>query len=239
MSLKFFAPDKTDSRIDYACSALETKGYTEVRNKKNADFILLGIRPDTHYIDMSLPIFAGAVSGVGIYDYTKEESFAQFNAYLTAEGALALAISSSEISLIDAEILIVGFGRIGKALLHLLTPLSRHITVCARRPEARTEALCLGAHTINFEALSTAHTAQFIFNTVCHPVFNAPELRALKSDALLMDLASFPGGIDKHYAQNAGIHYLSAGGLPARFSPQSAGEAVARTVSLMTKEVLI
>ena len=235
MSYCFYAPDKSDKRIEYAAKELQNMGYIE---SADADFVLYGVNPKLE-IEYVVPCFAGNVCGKNIYDYTKDELFAIENAYLTAEGALSLAISSSKKSLINSEVLITGYGRIAKALHKYLMPFTKNITICARSSEALTYAELNGANTIDFCDLDKCSKYNYIFNTVAHPVFNEKELKSINKVCLLMDLASFPGGIDRHFATHLGLNLIIAGGLPAKYSPITAGEIVAKTVDKMFREVII
>ncbi len=237
--IKFITPDLSDKRIWFAAAYLVKNGFEKVSDSRNADFILLGVNPDRKLLHSDLPIFAGNISADNVFDYTKNEVFALKNAVLTAEGALSLAVSESDGSLINASILIVGYGRIGKALHRYLSVLTNHITVCARKEEQRTLAHSYGADTVAFDALRVKSDFDYIFNTVPHPVFNEQELSAIGADTLLMDLASFPGGVDRHFAEAKDIKLLIARGLPAKYSPKAAGEAVGSAVMTMIKEVIV
>ena len=99
-----------------------------------------------------------------------------------------------------------------------------------------------GAKAIDFEELKIDGNYDFIFNTVPHPVFNEAELSALSKDSLLIELASFPGGIDKHFAKALNLNLINGKGLPSLYSPKSAGIAVGEAVITMIKtnpEVII
>ena len=87
-----------------------------------------------------------------------------------------------------------------------------------------------GASAVTIDELATQNDFDFVFNTVPHPIINERELRLFKKDALLVDLASFPGGIDVHFAESLGLNLIVARGLPAKYSPKSAGETVAKAV---------
>lgn len=239
MLSKYTACDGGDKRISYAVKALDGLGYKRCDNSEDADFILLGVNPDKSLLRSDKPVFAGNVQGENIYDYTKDECFAIENAYLTAEGALALAIDESDQSLINSSVLITGYGRIAKALQRYLFPFTSNVTICARSSIQRSAAKANGSKVINFETLKDNLQYDFIFNTVPHPVFNDAELKAIRKSALLIDLASFPGGVDKHLARVRGIRLIEARGLPAKYSPKSAGEAVARAVDKINKEVIV
>lgn len=230
---KFYVPDTSDKRITYAKSELEKFGYISIENEKNADFAVLGVNPEK--LDFDIPIFAGNVDKNGVFDYTKDESFAIKNAYLTAEAALSIAIDNSDISLVNAPVLICGYGRIAKAIQRYLEAFTKDITICARSPEQRALAEITGAKAIGFEKLS-CEKYSYIFNTVPHPVFNEKELKTINKDALLIDLASFPGGVDLHFEKHCKINIITARGLPGKYSPKSAGIIVAQTIDKLIKE---
>ena len=139
-------------------------------------------------------------------------------------------------SIVNSPVLICGFGRIGKALFRFLESFTKDITVCARNADVRTLCNNLGAKTIEFDELKNKSDFLFIFNTVPHPVFNEKELEAINKEALLTDLASFPGGVDLHFAKHFNINLITARGLPAKYSPKSAGIIVANTIIKMIKE---
>ncbi|MBR3738183.1 MAG: dipicolinate synthase subunit A, partial [Eubacterium sp.] len=151
-------------------------------------------------------------------------------------GAISLAVQRSEKSLINAPILICGYGRIGKALHRYLEPFTKDITICARNADIRTLCESLGTKTISPAELDKCKGYSFIFNTVPHPVFNEKELKSMEKSTLLIDLASFPGGVDEHYAKALGINLIIARGLPGKYSPKSAGKTVAKTIINIIKE---
>ncbi|MBQ7203738.1 MAG: hypothetical protein IJS03_06965 [Eubacterium sp.] len=234
----FIAPDSADKRIPFAVSELEKMGNRKAEKADNADFVLLGVnqKPECDY---KIPVFAGNVKGENVFDYTKDEEFVIKNAALTAEGAISLAISESDITLINSRVLITGFGRIGKTLLRYTEPFTKDITVCARSDSDRASAENTGAALTKFELLKYNGDYDFIFNTVPHPVFNEAELKAVNKDAVLIELASFPGGIDRHFAKHYGLKLIDGKALPSRYSKKSAGILVAKAVDKMAREVLV
>ena len=234
---RFYTPSISDRRILFASEELEKSGYSSVKKASNADFILLGINPNEEYLNNTIPVFAGNVSPAGnVYDYTKNECFAIENAYLTAEAALSVAIQNSSGTLINSPVLICGYGRIGKAMHRYLQAFTSDITVCIRSVNAKALAHSLTADVISFDELKQCDRYRYIFNTVPHPVFNEKELASVSKNALLIDLASFPGGVDKHFAQHYGINHILASGLPGKYSPEAAGTIVANTVKSIIKE---
>lgn len=234
----FYVASSDDKRIAYASEYLQNYGCTEVTSLSNADFVIAGVNPKNLDDYKNYLVFAGNVNGNNVFDYTKDEIFAAENAFYTAEAAVSLAIQNSDLSLVDSKILLVGYGRIAKALHKFLSAFSSNITVCARSEIQRTSAKMNGAKTVTFGDFSNKNNYDFVFNTVPHPVLNERELRSFKQNVLIIDLASFPGGADVHFAKSLGLNLIVARGLPGKISPKSAGRAVAKTVIAHTGVML-
>lgn len=218
---KIFISDLSDRRMIFAEQELKKLGYEIVKKYENSDYAL---RP---------PQSKDTFNGI---DYMKNEAFVMKNAYLTAEAALAIAITESESSLINASILIIGYGRIAKALHRYLSVFSPNITVSARSSEQRELSMQNGANAVDIDSLVKPNKYDFVFNTVPFPVINERELKAMKNKPLIIDLASFPGGADKHSAQSQGIKLIQAWGLPGKYSPKTAGEYVAVAADEIIRE---
>ena len=65
-----------------------------------------------------------------------------------------------------------------------------------------------------------------VINTVPAPMLTASRIAELGARTLILDLASAPGGTDFDAARAFGIRALTAPGLPGKWSPQTAAEAV-------------
>ena len=61
-----------------------------------------------------------------------------------------------------------------------------------------------------------------IIGTIPAPVLTEPLLALVRKDALLLELASAPGGIDAAAAHERGLRYIRAPGLPAKYAPERA-----------------
>ena len=178
-------------------------------------------------------------------DYYENESFALRNAYLTAEGAVQLAMGTLKKSLGRSKIAIIGYGRIGKALGSLLSAFHADTTVFARRHEVRVlaEEEGLKARKANFhnESIFEEHeTFDVIFNTVPERIIPNELLISLPEETAIIELASPPGGFDADIAVQSGIEVINGRGLPGKYAPETAGRIVAETVLqyLIQEEIL-
>lgn len=168
-----------------------------------------------------------------LVDYAAREEFALMNADLTAEGALAMLLDGPK-ALRGGEILIAGFGRIGKRLAAKLIPLGARVAVAARSAAARAAAELYGCEAV---PLKNAPRAGFdaVLNTIPGTVFDAEALKAFE-DAKLIELASPPYGFDLAAAEALGRPVLLASGLPGRTAPESAAEAIQKTIYAIMEE---
>ena len=76
----------------------------------------------------------------------------------------------------------------------------------------------------------------FIVNTVPARVISDGALCAAAEDALLLELASAPGGFDRTLSANIGLRALAAPGLPGKYAPQRAAELMREAVYQSLKE---
>ena len=189
-------------------------------------------------------IFAGNVSNITddrILDYAKRESFALMNAVPTAEGALLLALQNGKRTVFGMRVAVIGFGKVAYAVAKTFFAVGAEVTVFARKEQARTEAHILGYTAKPISALSEcAEEYSLLINTVPSKIFEKNILKRINKEALLMELASAPFGVDFEEAESLGVRTLLASGLPGKYFPETAGYAVADTVlnDLREKQIL-
>ena len=154
-----------------------------------------------------------------VIDYSKSEVFIDKNAYITAECAIQITLSTLKKTVFNSRCAIIGYGRIGKHLSKILTSLNAEVSVFARREESRNEAKSNGceAKTIN-EIINGFYDV--IFNTVPSKIISKEISDKISPKTLVIDLASLPGGFeDENYPKRAL-------GLPGKIMPISAAEAI-------------
>lgn len=152
------------------------------------------------------------------------------NAKLTAKGALQI-LREHEISLPTASVLTVGYGRIAKAFCRLCRQAGCLPTVAVRRAEALFEARADGCNALPLADLpAVVGHFDVVCNTVPAPVLPESVLARTGKGALLVELASAPFGIDFAAAERLQRHTVKASGLPGRYFPQAAAEAIGEAV---------
>lgn len=165
-------------------------------------------------------------------NYFAEESLTLKNAALTAEAACALLSQSTDGALLGSKTLIAGYGRIARFLAARLRANGSAVTIAARRGEQRALAELDGFSAVPItRVLGVINDFDFIANTVPFGVFDEEHFLKMRVRSVFMELASLPEQPARAFAERFAVKYIHAGGLPGRYSPKAAGEAVAQVVA--------
>lgn len=171
-----------------------------------------------------------SATGAEIIDLYDTEPLTTANAVPTVEGALALAICHSPITLHGSECLVIGAGRIGLLLALRLQDLGARVTLSSRKAgqQAMTQALGLRTEETGLYSHGLSHY-DFLFNTVPAEVLKKKQLAELPKTCLLIELASH-NGFSMEACTHLGLQALPANGLPGKYAPKTAGLMYAESI---------
>lgn len=207
----------------------------------------ISIRELMHNINAKI-LIAGSISPeiydlandeyIEIIDLMKREELAVLNTISTAEGAIEIAISNTNKIIHGSNILILGFGRIGKVLARKMAGLSAIVTCAARKNEDLAWIKAYGHKSTNINALGE-NLSQYdiIINTVPNLILTSERLQYVNPECLLIDLASNPGGIDKKTAKDRNLKLIWALALPGKVAPVTTAEFIKDTIYNILKEI--
>ena len=145
-------------------------------------------------------------------DFLQDPYYLQENAAITAQCALKYADISK-----GTRVLVIGWGRIGKALCPLLAELGATVTVAVRREESYQNVSEGGFQAVYMQDLRPC-TFDVVYNTAPASVLFSGECR---EDAVLIDLSSYEGIF--------GNGVIRARGLPGKDAPEASGALIAKT----------
>jgi dipicolinate synthase subunit A len=169
--------------------------------------------------------------GITVIDYSEREDFAVMNAVATAEGAIQIAMEETETTLSSQKILILGMGRIAKVLIKQLIGFTNDVTAAARKPQDLVWAKISGGFGLPFsEVFEDLGNYDLIFNTIPSLILDETKLSKVKKSAVIIDLASKPGGTDFAAAKRLGIKTEHALSLPGKVAPITSGRVIAKTI---------
>lgn len=219
---------KANSAMEYAASGLSAQEF-EVTDSPGADVthLLLPVPVQGDYAPIlrQLPndtvVFGGNLDGPEFGSYSKVDLLKD-EAYLTANAAIT-ATCAADLPGIDyagTQVLILGWGRIGKRLARILAERGACVTVSARNPADLARVKASGMNAVPIHSISgNLSSYHVIFNTV--PAMILPDLHC-RPECLIYELASRPG--------MSGPNITSARGLPGKYAPERSGALIAETV---------
>ncbi|MBR1883727.1 MAG: NAD-binding protein [Clostridia bacterium] len=170
-------------------------------------------------------------NNINYIDIMESERFLINNSLATAEGTIKVIMENTDRTLKGDNVLIIGFGRIGKELARLLKCFGANVTVIARREEVINEIVNEGYNASYITDLKDIITKQnVIINTAPAIILNSSLLDLVNKSALIVDVASKPGGVDYMHAEKLGLRVIWELGIPSKYSPDSASDFVKEEV---------
>lgn len=168
---------------------------------------------------------------IKIIDVMKNEELAILNTIATAEGTIQTMISNTKNIIHESNILILGFGRVAKTLAKKLQGLVRNVDCASNNKEELAWIEAFGYNVINLENLvENISKYDIIINTIPAIILNYENMKYIRKDTLLIDLASNPGGIDKNEAENEGLKLIHALGLPGKIAPITSAKFIKKII---------
>lgn len=182
---------------------------------------------DKIFIAGKIPDEIKSDNTIEFYDLLQIEEYAILNAIATAEGAIQIAMEEYPKTLSGSNILIMGFGRIGKILAKMLQGIGANVFCEARKNADLAYIKAYGYNAVNLIDLDE-NLSQYdiIINNIPTMILDKDKLNKVKKDALIIDLASKPGGVDFEYAKQKKINTIWALALPGKVAPISAAEYI-------------
>lgn len=169
--------------------------------------------------------------GFRLIELLDRDDVAIYNSIPTAEGAVMMAIQNTDITIHGSSCTVLGIGRTGFTLAKTLQGLGANVQVGVRREADVAKAVQMGWKPFKTTDLSAnVGDSDLIFNTIPTMIITAQIISKLPRQAVIIDLASAPGGTDFRFAEKRGIKALLAPGLPGIVAPKTAGIIIANTL---------
>lgn len=178
-------------------------------------------------------------NGIELVELFERDDVAIYNSIPTAEGAVMMAMQHTDITIHGSTSMVLGMGRTGMTLARTLQGMGARVTVGVRREEHYARAVEMGVEPFYTSDLA-AHAGKIdlLFNTIPTMIVTAQIIARMPSRAVIIDLASKPGGTDFRFAEKRGIKAMLAPGLPGIVAPKTAGRIIADCLSRLIMEDL-
>ena len=174
---------------------------------------------------------------IAYIDYFEREELIIQNAIPTAEGVIEIALQEMPITLFESRVLVIGYGRVGKVIAEKFKALGSEVCVSARKCADFAWIREKGIKAIHTESLEDAVSEfDLVINTVPAKILDERILKNVRSDALILDVASKPGGVDFEAAKRLGKNVIWALSLPGKTAPITSGKIIKETIMNILSE---
>lgn len=171
-------------------------------------------------------------------DILGREEMAVLNAIPTVEGAIEIAMKERDTTLHGSNIMVLGFGRIGKLLGRAIYGMGTIPYIEARKHSDLAWIEAYGYFPVPLMELSDyLPKMDIIFNTIPQMILDEKNLKLLNKNTLIIDLASEPGGVNFEKADEFGIRTIWALGLPGKVASETAAKIIKTTIYNIVKEL--
>ncbi|OPY59101.1 MAG: Dipicolinate synthase subunit A [Pelotomaculum sp. PtaU1.Bin035] len=168
---------------------------------------------------------------IRLIELMKLDDVAIFNSIPSAEGVVQMAMEILPVTIHGSSAYVLGFGRTGKTLARLLDAMGAQTRVVARKSADLARISEMNLIPVSFHNIAGClGEADVIFNTIPAPVLTAEVLTRVPPEAVIIDMASDPGGTDFQAAERLGIKAVLAPSLPGRVAPKTAGRILAQAI---------
>ena len=218
-------PFASDENKTYATFSEKDIKITDLAKKKNKDKIFIA----GNINDKSYELLSKSYGEV--IDVMKRDELVILNTIATAEGTVEIAIKNTDTILHGSNVLILGYGRLGKVTAQKFSGLSAKVSCAARKSSDIAWIKAFGYNAVNINKLGEElKDFDIIINTVPKIIINEKQMKYMKKNVLMIDLASNPGGIDREAAKKMGLKLIWALALPGKVAPLTSAKFIKETI---------
>ena len=173
--------------------------------------------------------------------FMEDEQVAMENAIPTVEGIIADLVLNTKITIHDADIMVIGYGKVGKPLVLALTKLGAHVFVGVNKEKDIEELELLGILGVDTKQQSMGdyvRTVDMIINTVPALVLEESHIVNLNKEVYVLDVSSYPYGIDQEALKFNEISYKIYPKIPSRVAPKTSGKILAKKIETVMEQEL-
>jgi dipicolinate synthase subunit A len=178
-------------------------------------------------------------NGVRTVDILECEGLEVLNAIPTAEGAIQIAMENTKITIHSSNILVMGFGRIGKILCKTLRGLGANVYALARKQSDLSFIAAYGYEGVTLNSLpGILGNMDIIINTIPNVILDKDNISYLNKRVLIIELASKPFGVDIEESRKAGLNVLFAPSLPGKAAPLTSARYIRKAIDNIFRDTV-
>ncbi|SES76552.1 dipicolinate synthase subunit A [Oceanobacillus limi] len=176
-------------------------------------------------------------TGTKLIPLLNRDDVAIYNSIPTAEGTIMMAIEHTDYTIHSSRVIVTGFGRVGHTVANKFSALGAKVSVAARSIKDLARITEMGLTAIPLDDLKAyTNDCDLLINTIPAPIIDKNSIQQLPAHALIIDLASKPGGTDFEFAKQRGIEAMLSPSLPSIVAPKTAGKILADVITQILNE---
>ena len=174
------------------------------------------------------------------YDYhylclIRQKEFLRKNSILTAEGVIAYLVRHRRMPIYQSRILVMGFGHCAKPIVRYLNAMGGIVDVALRNRELDSDVINEKSQPIALDKLKL-NEYDIIVNTIPARVITNQMLEVIRKPVMILDIASFPYGLDHRYALRKGLNCQILSSVPCKYAYSYAGYMILEEIEKVIKK---
>ena len=165
----------------------------------------------------------------------KDKEVIKENVIPTIEGILADIIINTDITIRNSNIMVIGYGNIGKELVKILRYLNANVTVSIELDKDKEMLDFLSIPNVYSsdidKMISKISKQDIIINTAPSLVLDNKYINYYKSDVYILDIASYPYGIDKEILDKNNIKNKIYSSIPNEVAYKTSGIILTKKIN--------
>lgn len=165
-------------------------------------------------------------SNIVLNNFLEDKDVKLGNSLITVEGIIENLINNrGENTIYNSNIVVLGYGNIGKPLTYVLKCMGANLSVGVKKfddyIELEKNKIKVFDTSVNESLYDNLIDADIIINTVPEHIIPIDVIKKIKDECYILDISSPPYGFNKNELKNK--RYFIYSKIPAKYSPVSAG----------------
>ena len=172
-------------------------------------------------------------------DLLERENFVLENAKITAESTIIPLINKTERRIKNENILVLGYGKIAKHLLKILSRYDAKLKCFARKEKYKEEIEKQNVKYVYYnKILDELDSTTIIINTVPFNIINKEMLEKInKNNIIYFELASKPYSFDLNSLTYYDIDFILLNALPSKVMAKDAAMVIKKEIDIILKKI--
>lgn len=171
--------------------------------------------------------------------FMKDKNVILDNAIPTVEGIISNIINNTDITINNANIMVIGYGNIGKRLVDTLIYMGANTSVSIIDNEDKKaldnlKIKNIYSNNIN-DMIGLISISDIIINTAPSKVIDKRYIQYINLNTYILDVASYPHGIDKDLLDKNNIKNKIYLGIPSIVAPKTSGYILSKKIDKTIK----